>query len=254
MFIYECNLELHDNLFFSSREYGSLYECEHYIHNYALTYAISSSLSDDLDLRGILPLPSYFCSPNKREASYKEDLEPLNNSLYVTPAKPINYEMDLNSINCGDEDNFIKFGIKKKGYTQDLLRSFGIGDKKNKPSYSKIKEVSVGSKFSFFIFSRENINLPNLLWIRLGKWMSKAMIDIKIIDNKVIKEKKGRYIANHSLNQRDISNEKLFNFDLISMPPSNLINNATITGEYLEFEKENKTIVRLPKDLQYKFK
>ena len=35
-----CDLELHDSLYFASREIGRLYETERVLHNYALCYAL----------------------------------------------------------------------------------------------------------------------------------------------------------------------------------------------------------------------
>ncbi|MFM7370560.1 MAG: type I-D CRISPR-associated protein Cas5/Csc1, partial [Sphaerospermopsis kisseleviana] len=38
--IYRCQLELHDSLYFATREIGRLYETEAIIHNYALCYSL----------------------------------------------------------------------------------------------------------------------------------------------------------------------------------------------------------------------
>ena len=44
MFIATCELILHDNLFYASREMGRTYETERYLHNYGLSYALGSAL------------------------------------------------------------------------------------------------------------------------------------------------------------------------------------------------------------------
>ena len=44
--IYRCELELHDSLYFATREIGRLYETEAIVHNYALCYALGLVDSD----------------------------------------------------------------------------------------------------------------------------------------------------------------------------------------------------------------
>jgi len=38
--ITRCRLNLHDSVYYATREMGTLYETERYIHNYALSYAL----------------------------------------------------------------------------------------------------------------------------------------------------------------------------------------------------------------------
>jgi len=38
--IYRCEIELHDNLYYATREIGRLYETEAILHNYSLCYAL----------------------------------------------------------------------------------------------------------------------------------------------------------------------------------------------------------------------
>ena len=40
MILYQCTLTLHDNVFFATREMGTLFETEKYLHNWALSYAL----------------------------------------------------------------------------------------------------------------------------------------------------------------------------------------------------------------------
>lgn len=44
MALYHCLLTLHDNVFFATREMGILYETEKYLHNWALSFALFSTL------------------------------------------------------------------------------------------------------------------------------------------------------------------------------------------------------------------
>ncbi|MFM5956386.1 MAG: type I-D CRISPR-associated protein Cas5/Csc1, partial [Dolichospermum sp.] len=61
--IYSCQLELHDSLYYATREIGRLYESEPVIHNYALCYALGLVNSDSY---------RYFCS--EQIPQYQEHL------------------------------------------------------------------------------------------------------------------------------------------------------------------------------------
>lgn len=237
MVIYECFIELHDNLFFATREMGRLYETGSLIHNYALSYALGAS-----GINKSFPISEYFSE--EQIPKYKEHLSSLD--LYITPAKPINTNFVFNTFKFGEEDFYLKSTIGDS----ELKRRLGVDGGGNKPDYGRAKEISVGGLFHFFIFSKEKIdNLPK--WIRLGKWMSKAEVSYNLVENYSIK--KGKYLSACSINPLDLKDTKLINFDLVSMPPSSLLNNATLEGEYFEFEKTNKTKVCLPKNLKYRF-
>jgi CRISPR-associated protein Csc1 len=236
MIIYECLLELHDNLFFATREMGRFYETGEFIHNYALTYAFGYSGIDRN-----FPVSPYFCS--EQIPSYKEDLSNL--SFYITPAKPLEITYDFNTFKFGEANYYLTSTV---GPEQG--RKLGISSG-NQPSFGKIKEISVGSKFTFFIVSENELHLPS--WIRLGKWMTKASVEV--INKSLSKDgKSGEYSLTHPINPLDIPKEnKFINFDIIAMPPSSLINNVTMKGEYIEFETADKKQIKLPANLKYTF-
>jgi CRISPR-associated protein Csc1 len=193
---------------------GRLYETGHYLHNYSLTYALG------------LVRPRYFHS--SQVPNYKGHLQPLNRSdIYITPAKPIAYD-------------FV-FHIFKRANV--AYYSYQPQTTVNKPIYGRAKELAVGSIFEFFVISSKMPSLPR--WIRLGKWMSKA--EVKITWQRETKPKQGEYIVNHPLNPLDIP-ASLITFDIISMPPVSLVNNARLTGEYYEVEN-----IKLPAHMHYTF-
>lgn len=242
MIIYECLLELHDNLFFSTREMGKLYETGSFIHNYALSYALGASGNN------CFPVSDYFSE--EQIPKYKEHLE--NANYYVSPAKPINTTFVFNTFKFSEEDYYLKSTISRTKSPKLVdVYSLKSEDSKNKPDYGRAKEISVGSTYLFYINAEDEIKIPK--WIRLGKWMSKS--EVKIISKiNIVDSKKGSYFVNHSLNPLDIpKNNHIKLFDIISMPPSSLINNATIEGEYIEFETSNKSKVCLPANLKYNF-
>lgn len=214
MVITRCQLTLHDHLFYATREMGRLYETGHFLHNYGLTYAL-----------GLVKTP-YF-HPNQ-VPKYRAQLNPLNQTgIYVTPAKPIQYE-------------FV-FHIFKRANV--AYYSYQPQSTVNKPIYGRAKEIATGSTFEFFVISPNPLPLPH--WIRLGKWMSKAELETKL--HETVDLKQGNFIANHPLNPLDLPVSPVA-FDLISMPPVSLVNNARLNGQYYQFED-----IRLPVNMQFTF-
>jgi CRISPR-associated protein Csc1 len=214
MIITKCKLTLHDHLFYATREMGRLYETGHYLHNYSLVYAL-----------GLVKAP-YF-HPNQMP-NYQAHLQPLNRpGIYVTPARPVQYDFV-----------FHIFKRANVGYY-----SYQPQTTINMPIYGRAKELAVGGIFEFYVISHRGLALPH--WIRLGKWMSKA--EIEIVWQEEAKIKNGSYTANHPLNPLDVPATPLA-FDLISMPPVSLLNNARFIGDYYEVED-----LRLPAHMRYTF-
>lgn len=88
--VLRCDLELHDSLYFASREIGRLYETERTIHNYALCYALGLASSQ------------YFTREQK--PTYRQDLSALNErGIYVTPARDLFVDFMLNTWKYGDD-------------------------------------------------------------------------------------------------------------------------------------------------------
>lgn len=224
MKLYRCELTLHDTLYFATREMGTLFETERYIHNYALTYALFSNT--------FLPTP-YFC--NSYRPSYAEDLQTLNEAaVYVTPAQPLNWDYVLITWKMAQDTYHLKaekFGDTKRNYPANIGRA---------------KEIAPESVFSFYILSKETFSLPR--WIRLGKWMSKAYVEIKSIEDIDDRKHHGSFSAVGVLNPLDIGEASLQVFDIISMPPSSLITNVRLEGDYYEIGKPGHG---LPANMRY---
>lgn len=214
MVITQCKLTLHDHLFYATREMGRLYETGHYLHNYSLTYGLG------------LVKPPYF-HPNQ-VPRYQAHLQPLNKlGVYVTPAKPIQYDFVFHIFKRANVDYY----------------SYQPQTTVNMPIYGRAKEVTVGSIFEFFVISNQALTLPR--WIRLGKWMSKA--EVEVVWQEEAKLKSGSYTVNHPLNPLDVPDVPLA-FDLISMPPVSLIQNARLDGSYYALEQ-----IQLPANMRYTF-
>jgi CRISPR-associated protein Csc1 len=148
---YRCSIELHDSLYFATRELGRLYETEPILHNYALCYALglvdsdfySTTVADDDAYR-------YFCS--EQIPKYAQHLTPFNQQgIYVTPARAIQHTAVLNTWKYADNR-----------YHVEMQKT-----QKNIPSFGRAKEIAPESIFEFFLLSTHPLILPR--WIRLGK-------------------------------------------------------------------------------------
>ena len=227
MYLLHCELTLHDTLFFATREMGTLFETERFIHNYALAYAL---FGDTLVNR------PYFCDSYRPE--YAEDLGRLNEmAVYVTPAQPLSWDYLLITWKMGQVSYYRK------------SEQFGSESKRNYPAnIGRAKELAPESVFEFYVLSEEPISLPR--WIRLGKWMSKAQVDVKEIKDVDNRMKKGAFIAACTCNPLDIPVGALEVFDIVSMPPSSLVTNARLDGDYYEVGARGRG---LPMNMRFTF-
>lgn len=234
--IYCCRLELHDSLYYATREIGRLYETEPVIHNYALCYALglvdsqiySTTVVEEHSYR-------YFCP--EQVPKYEQHLTPLNQQgIYVTPAHSINHTATLNT-----------WKYANNNYHVEMEKT-----QKNIPSFGRAKEIAPESQFEFFVISQKQLKLPK--WIRLGKWMSKAEVQTQEVTKFELKT--GDFIFPYPLNPLDVMfTHQVVSYDVVNMPPVSLIQNVSIRqGQYYEFENPNKSEkLRLPARMQYRF-
>ncbi|HAT15120.1 MAG TPA: type I-D CRISPR-associated protein Cas5/Csc1 [Microcoleaceae bacterium UBA11344] len=230
--IHRCQIELHDSLYFATREIGRLYETEPVIHNYALCYALglvdseiySTTVSEEHSYR-------YFCP--EQIPKYEQHLTPLNQQgIYVTPARALSHSSTLNT-----------WKYANNNYHVEMEKT-----QKNIPSFGRTKEIAPESKFEFFIISEKPLKLAK--WIRLGKWMSKAAVEI--VEQKEVKRSTSEadLIFPYLLNPLDVMfSHQVISYDVVNMPPVSLIQNVKINGQYYEFDK-----LKIPACMQYRFK
>ncbi len=235
--IYCCQLELHDSLYYATREIGRLYETEPVIHNYALCYALglvdseiySTTVTEEHSYR-------YFCP--EQVPKYEAHLTPLNQQgIYVTPGRAVKHTAILNT-----------WKYANNNYHVEMEKT-----QKNIPSFGRAKEIAPESQFELFIISQKQLKLPK--WIRLGKWMSKAEVTIQEVTK--IELKTGDFTFSSPLNPLDVMfTHQVVSYDVVNMPPVSLIQNVSIRqGQYYEFNSPNKTEkLRLPAKMQYRFK
>jgi CRISPR-associated protein Csc1 len=221
MLITICRLELHDYLFYASREMGRLYETEKYLHNYGLTYAL-----------GLVKAPYANLAQVPR---YEEDLSKMNQQgIYVTPAHPLHYTFSFSTFKMANVNYY--------NLTPQMS--------KNQVVFGRSKELAPQSTFEFFVLSEQAVQLPR--WIRLGKWMAKARVTATKAE--AVHSKQGAFHADGALNPLDLT-QRPENCNIIAMAPASLITNVFCTGEYYAYEyKEDghERTVCLPADMHYR--
>jgi len=232
MFIHRCRLTLHDNVFFETRAAGRLYETEKYIHNYALTYALGLVRQRDEEGHETIGSP-YFVTA--RSPTYEHDLMPLNERVYVTPARPLN----------------VRFAFHTFKYASNHYHDLSTASPPdtNRPSYGRAKELAVGSELECFVVAKDDMRQRLPRWIRLGLWMAKVRVDIVELHELEAKVSRDEIVVIPiPLNPLDIGSP-LTVFDLISMPPVSLVINARIEGAYYELPDG----VKIPAKMAYTF-
>jgi CRISPR-associated protein Csc1 len=214
--IYRCEIELHDSLYYATREIGRLYETEAILHNYSLCYALGLIKSDTY---------RYFCK--EQIPQYEEHLTQLNEQqIYVTPARSLRHASVLNT-----------WKYANNNYHVEMTKT-----QKNIPSFGRAKEIAPESCFEFFVISQNSLKLPK--WIRLGKWMSKAEVKM---EQTQVKTKTGNFTCTYPLNPLDVMfTNQVISYDVINMPPVSLIRNVILNGEYYEG-------LNLPVNMAYRF-
>lgn len=226
MYITVCRLQLHDYLFYASREMGRLYETEKYLHNYGLTYAL-----------GLVKTPYANVVQVPR---YAEELNTVSEQgVYITPAYPLHATFAFHTFKMATEP----FYSRTEQTSQNLI------------VYGRAKELAPESAFEFFVLSERAVALPR--WIRLGKWMAKARVEV--VKQGIAQARQGAFRADGALNPLDLS-QMPENCNIVAMAPASLITNASCSGDYYELASgENgkgkgrqDDAVRLPAGMNYR--
>lgn len=231
--IYRCTLELHDSLYYATREIGRLYETEPILHNYGLCYALglvdsdrhSTTVSEQHSYR-------YFCP--EQIPKYEEHLTPLNQQgIYVTPARAVSHTTVLNT-----------WKYASNNYHVEMEKT-----QKNIPSFGRAKEIAPESQFECFILTQQSLILPR--WVRLGKWASKAEVFVEELEKPQLHQE-SEFIYPYPLNPLDVMfTHQVLSYDTVNMPPVSLIRNVRMQGEYYTFEEMRG--LKLPARMQYRF-
>lgn len=223
MKLYDCQLVFHENLFYETRTMGRFYETGRLLHNIALTYAL-----------GFAQTPYYHADDVPR---YAEELKSLNEAgVYVTPARGESVSFAIHTFKFGEEKSSV----------------FMEKSNRNIPSYGRAKEVAVGSRFRFGVISPIDLSFPR--WIRMGLWMSKARLTVlETIPLNEVHEPMREVIGHYPLNPADMPDSAaLLLFDLVSMRPSNLVENAEVESAAWWRGSMNTRQIVLPTGMRYR--
>lgn len=202
MLLYDCRLTFHDHLFYETRTLGRLYETGRLLHNIALCYALGFAQTTYGHLNDV--------------PGYADELEAVNmRGIYVTPAGGEDVHYVVHTFKLGDERSAVM-----------MERSNA-----NIPTYGRAKEIGVGSRFRFGVLSEQPIDFPR--WIRMGLWLSKARLEVaEAIVLSQSADPDVRVVSLYPLNPLDLpASAELRLFDLVSLRPSSLVENAEIRAE-----------------------
>jgi CRISPR-associated protein Csc1 len=245
MYFYRLDLTLHDNVFFASREMGTLYETEKYLHNWALSYALFEEiyLNRPYRLKGKAAQRPHYLA-----VDHEQSLHPLNQlGLYVFPANPKVVSYQINT-----------FKAAQVGYYGKSKQFGGTGARKNYPyNFGRAKELAVGSTYCTYVTVREPTTLPRWMvqghnehpasWIRLGKWAAKIRVEVVPLSGG--ERRSGTFICTHPLNPLDLPpSTQLVLYNRVVMPPVSLVSQAQLQGEHWYLEQED---LHLPCDMSY---
>lgn len=223
MLLYDCELTFHDHLFYETRTLGRLYETGRLLHNIALCYALGFAQT------------TYF--HDNDVPNYATELDALNQvGVYVTPAAGVDVQYAIHTFKLGDERTSVM-----------MERSNA-----NIPTYGRAKEIAVNSKFSFGVLSEEPLLFPR--WIRMGLWLSKARLAVSDpIPLQRISGQREVTVSVYPLNPLDLPEASVLNlFDLVSMRPSSLVENALISSdEWWTGEHPKKGRIHLPVGMRH---
>ncbi len=218
MDIYRLELTLMEKVFFASREIDELFQTEPVLGNYALSYAL-----------GLVTSP-YRLMEREDRPYYREDLSTLNEQgIYVSPGTPIGTPaLEVERFN-GMVDSYW-YKMANNAVVADLAVRFGERARPtNFPQKGRLRMLSRGNRFFCFVCARDSYTPPQ--YIRLGKFMSKARVDMAQAWHTppVIQVQQQRVAC--FLNPLDLGSDiEIGSYDLFNLPPVPLIRNAQLTG------------------------
>ncbi|MCE7984174.1 MAG: type I-D CRISPR-associated protein Cas5/Csc1 [Caldilinea sp. CFX5] len=94
----------------------------------------------------------------------------------------------------------------------------------------RAKALATGNRFEFMVLSVDRLRVPP--WVRLGKGLSKAAVQVR--GQQAVKAvATGRFTSATPVNPVDLPAEtRLLTYDLIAMPPVSLLDHAQLAGPH----------------------
>jgi CRISPR-associated protein Csc1 len=217
VYLWQCDLTLHDYLFFATTKRGRVKETGDFIHNYSLTYALGWANSE--------------WRAEKQEPRYEQQLTSVN-GIYVTPGHLVTGSYTLMTYRSEID------GYSLSAPTDPEKSNFGIA-----------KCFRPGSVFRFYVLARFYLdNIPPL--VRLGRSMAKAEIATQYPTEYTVVE--GDYMASSLLNWNDMAIKPSLCDVIVYALPGRLIENARFTeAQYIEAKFMDGKVAKLPLDMGY---
>jgi CRISPR-associated protein Csc1 len=223
MILYDCRLTFHDTLFYETRTMGRLYETGRLLHNIALGYALGFAQTTYYHALDV---------PN-----YRDEFVRVNAAgVYVTPAYGEDIHYVIHTFKLGDERTAV------------LMERSNA----NIPTYGRAKEIGINSRFRFGVLSEQPLPIPR--WIRMGLWLSKARVEVvEQVDLRLVQEQRTETVDLYPLNPLDLPQTATLElYDLVSMRPSSLVENALIqANDWWVGSLSNGKTCRLPAGMRY---
>ncbi len=232
--IYRCEITFWEHTFFASREISAFYQTEPLIGNYALAYAL-----------GLCAAPYH----SDATVRYKLDLLPLNErGIYVTPGTILGEpRFVLSQFNAQTDTYWYAFAnnaivtrpddrLAVRDGANWYIVDPGTGVKQkvtasNFPQHGRIKMLALGNRVVCYVIAREKLEHDLPRYIRLGKWMSKAAMQITYASGQA--ESRDNQMVDVFLNPADLPDPKMLGtFDLVSIHPVPLIRRAQVKGKF----------------------
>lgn len=210
--VYECLLELKEDVMFVSTEIGNEYHAYGLIGNTALPYALSL----------IKVHYKSFVRP-----MHQDHFKILNkNEIYITPGTFLgDIAFKMERFNCMPDRYNLTWhgGDRKSGGRRD-----------NYPDEGWFKMIRRNNKAIFYILSKIELELPQ--YIRIGKFMSKCGVTSKKISYSV---KSGDFTTDLLLRAEDIPPSiELTNFEKIPIQNGMYLRNCEFSGEAIELKSD----------------
>jgi CRISPR-associated protein Csc1 len=104
----------------------------------------------------------------------------------------------------------------------------------NRPQTGRIRLLAAENRATCYVFSRDRLTIPR--YIRLGKFMSKARLNVAEAEFEVVQNSRERIAC--LLNPADLpASAQLTVFDMVNIPPMPLIRNALIEGAFYKLNE-----------------
>lgn len=232
--IYRCELVFWEHTFFASREISAFYQTEPLIGNYALAYAL-----------GLCAAPYH----SDATVRYKQDLLPLNErGIYVTPGTLLGeLRFVLSQFNAQTDAHWYAFANNaivtrpddrlavREGANWYIVDPVSGARQKvtasNFPQHGRIKMLALGNRAVCYVIAREPLERDLPRYVRLGKWMSKAAVQVTHAASQA--ETRANQVVEVFLNPADLPDpQALGTFDLVSIHPVPLIRRAQLGGKF----------------------